>query len=79
MNIKCSLCGKHVSSPVPDGAQIRAWISCYECSESDTYIKAIHGLIDSIVFAATKSDWCDPGLAEAIALAEKHVPSHLLR
>ena len=31
MRIKCSKCGKSVSTEVPDNTVIRAWIECPEC------------------------------------------------
>jgi DNA-directed RNA polymerase subunit RPC12/RpoP len=31
--LKCSNCGKIVSSPVPDNTIVRAWIECPECIE----------------------------------------------
>lgn len=32
--VQCSACGKQVSTPVPKGTVIRAWIECPECIES---------------------------------------------
>lgn len=32
--VRCSKCGKGVSSPVPDNTIVRAWIECPECVES---------------------------------------------
>lgn len=31
--IKCSRCGKSVSTPVPLNTVVRAWIECPECIE----------------------------------------------
>ena len=31
MKIKCSVCGKPVSTLVPKGTVLRAWITCLEC------------------------------------------------
>jgi len=31
MKIRCSKCGKAVSSEVPDNTVIRAWVECPEC------------------------------------------------
>lgn len=30
-HIRCSRCGSEVSSPVPDGTLVRAWVECPEC------------------------------------------------
>ena len=35
MRIRCSECGKSVSSEVPDNTIIRAWVVCPECFEGD--------------------------------------------
>ena len=32
--IRCSMCGKSVSTPIPTGTIIRAWIECPECIEA---------------------------------------------
>jgi len=31
MRIKCSQCGKAVSTEVPEGTVVRAWVECPEC------------------------------------------------
>ena len=38
MRIKCNVCGKSVSTEVPDETVIRAWVSCPECIEKDVSI-----------------------------------------
>jgi len=38
MRIRCNDCGKSVSTEVPDGTIIRAWISCPECIEKKSPI-----------------------------------------
>jgi len=46
MRIKCGYCGKSVSTEVPDGTVVRAWVECPECienlypTESDNHKKA---------------------------------------
>jgi hypothetical protein len=35
MKIKCMECGKEVSTEVPDGTLVRAWIECPECIEKE--------------------------------------------
>ena len=35
MKIRCNRCGKIVSTEVPDGTVIRAWIECPECIEKE--------------------------------------------
>ena len=35
MTLKCNECGKPVSTEVPDGTIVRAWIECPECCEED--------------------------------------------
>lgn len=32
-NIRCSNCGKIVSTPVPKNTVVRAWVECPECLE----------------------------------------------
>ncbi len=33
--LRCSRCGKSVSTPVPTGTLVRAWIECPECLERE--------------------------------------------
>lgn len=33
MKIKCNLCGRPVSTEIPDDTVVRAWIECPECVE----------------------------------------------
>lgn len=33
--ITCSACGKSVSTPVPAGTLVRAWVQCPECVEAE--------------------------------------------
>jgi hypothetical protein len=35
MRIWCMNCGKSVSTEVPEGTIIRAWVECPECIEAD--------------------------------------------
>jgi len=39
MKLKCSNCGKSVSTEVPDKTIIRAWIECPECLEMEKETK----------------------------------------
>lgn len=32
--VRCSRCGKGVSTPIPEDTVIRAWIECPECLEA---------------------------------------------
>lgn len=36
MRLCCSRCGKPVSTEIPDGTIVRAWIECPECIEKQT-------------------------------------------
>jgi len=73
----CSQCGCQVSTEVPPGTQIRAWIRCYKCHSEDKQVIALQQLISSIRAAAVDANWCDMALAEAIIFAEKCIPKHL--
>jgi hypothetical protein len=75
--ISCSQCGCQVSTPVPPGTQIRAWVQCHKCVESNCQITAIVQLIRTIRQAAANYDWCDEDLADAIVFAEKCLPTRL--
>jgi DNA-directed RNA polymerase subunit RPC12/RpoP len=35
MKLKCTICGEPVSTEVPDGTIVRAWIECPECSAKE--------------------------------------------
>ena len=35
MRIRCNVCGKSVSTEVPDETIIRAWVECPECIEKE--------------------------------------------
>jgi hypothetical protein len=35
MRIKCNICGKDVSTEVPEGTVVRAWIECPECTQDE--------------------------------------------
>ena len=77
-HITCAYCGCQVSSPVPAGMELRAWVQCYKCDQDNCRVTAIVQLIKTIRQAAVKADWCDLELADAIIFAEKCLPDHLL-
>lgn len=37
--VQCSRCGKYVSSPVPLGVVVRAWVECPECIEKQPAVE----------------------------------------
>ena len=76
--LRCSFCQQQISSPVPKTTQLRAWIECYACNESDKTCKALRDLVVAVYGAATNSDWCDESLADALIEAEKCLPKHRL-
>lgn len=76
-HITCNQCGRQVSTPVPSGTQIRAWVQCYKCEQENSRVTAITQLISSVRRATIDANWCDEGLAEAIIYAEKCLPKHL--
>jgi hypothetical protein len=74
--LKCSLCQKQISSPVPPATQVRAWIECYDCHKSDVRIDSLRNLILAIYDAAAESNWCSESLADALLAAELQLPKH---
>ncbi len=57
--IHCSTCGKTVSTEVPDGTTVRAYIECPECIETAKLAKtlAIEGEVD--VFCSVCSSFLE--------------------
>ena len=75
--INCTYCDKQVSSPIADGVQLRAWVLCRECARENALLWALSNLRKTIIDAAVESDWCHPGLGEALHQAEQLLPKHL--
>lgn len=69
--VKCSLCGSQVTTPVPPTTQVRAWIECYDCNRADKRTDALRQLVLAVYDAATKADWGDLGLIDALEQAER--------
>jgi len=67
--IKCSRCGKGVSSLVPDGVILRAWVECPECLEKiplkDASAKNASLAMDYLLIAVMAFGR-DPGSAQAV-------------
>lgn len=55
MRLRCSSCGKSVSTEVPDGTIIRAYIECQECIEAKANSPKCSGTVEE---REDGTKWC---------------------
>lgn len=71
--VRCSGCGKQVSTPVPRGTVIRAWIECPECIESrQDKTKILGEIADNL-----KEIVCTEGEDKGVVLLAQEAPTHI--
>lgn len=90
MQIKCNRCGKGVSSQVPEGTIVRAWVECPECVEKDNEPGIVEGAMELLrdtfeghdelhIIGDDRGEYCRFCMAEAADTPEYREYSRLLQ